>query len=322
MSQISVLLPVYNGERYLQRSIESLLDQNDPRWTLLIRDDGSTDRTPEIIRQFDDPRIHVLPSDESLGLFGNLNALLDHATTPLVRFFCQDDLLEANCIGREIQFFEDHPEIGMSFCKLRSIDASGEVVDKDPVGDIPTVVNAPNSLLMLYYWGCLPANLSTVCVRRRCIKALDGFDESYDVSGDYDMWARLCRRWPLGVIHEHLAQVRRHDDQLSQAASSGVAFARGDRRVRAQELLPYLPEEIQGHARRHARLRQNVKHTHQAMRRLVQGRVADALQIWHAQGWIDALIGIVAWGTTLNNRLYMPTPKFQPPLSEQSTTQA
>jgi glycosyltransferase involved in cell wall biosynthesis len=310
MSRISVLLPVYNGERYLQRSIESLLAQNDPRWTLLVRDDGSTDRTPEILRQFEDSRIHVLSSDGNLGLFGNLNTLLDHATTPLVRFFCQDDLLDPDCIGREIQFFDEHPEIGMSFCKLRSINAAGRVVDEGPIGDIPEIVDAPKSLLMLYYWGCLPANLSTVCVRRRCMEALGGFDETYDVAGDYDLWARLCRRWPMGVIHEHLAEVRTHDEQLSQASASGVAFVREDRRVRSDELLPYLPAEVRGYARMHERLRQNVKHTHQAMRRLSAGNVEDALRIWRIQGWVDALVGLVAWFLTLNNRLYTPPPKF------------
>ena len=307
--RISVVLPVWNGQNYLHECIRSVLQQTLSEFEMLIGDDGSTDSSPQIIQAFRDPRIRYYRHGQNVGLFKNLNDLLVRVRTPLVRFLCQDDVLEPNCLETEKTFFDVHPDIGMSFCKSIVIDPHGKIIEYGTLGDLPEVMSSMLSIQHFFYHGCIPGNLSTVCVRTRVLQEVGFFDESFYVSGDYELWIRIVQKYPLGVIHKHLVRLRRHPEQLSRKSDSGVRFIRETRRIR-QALWPLLPLQIHSRASYYKVFRFNVLDTHHALRCLIAGKFRDFLEIVSIMGTRDLASGLMGWLLTLNNRIYRPKPEF------------
>lgn len=306
---VSVLLPVFNGERYLQECIQSVLGQTLTGFELLIGDDCSHDRSREIARAFSDPRVHVFRRETNYGLFKNLNDLARRASAPLIRFLCQDDAIEAGCLERESAIFAKERAAVMSFCKCRVVDAGGGIVSQWELGDLPGVIEPGLALQLFLYHGCMPGNLSTVSVRRDAFCRAGGFDESFSVSSDYDLWVRLCSRGQLAVVHELLVRMRCHAEQLSKAKSSRLPFLRENRRIRAM-LLTLLPETVQRNAKWYIRSRQDVLDTHCCIRSGLEGRLGDCSKMLSELGPRGLLPGLIFWCLSLNNRLWKPQPKL------------
>ena len=306
---ISIVLPVYNGEKYLASCLQSIERQTFGDYELLIGDDGSTDETPQIIGRYADTRWRYIRHAQNRGLFGNLNYLIASTRAPLIRFLCQDDILETNCLAEEVTFFAEHSDIGMFFNKCHIIDEKGVVVGRSPIDDLPAVMPPHVSLQYYYYFGCLPGNLSTACISRKALEQLGAFDESYQVAGDFEMWIRICKQFTMGVLHKYLVKLRNHTHQLSRSHKSFLAHTLESRRIRA-DILPELPAEIRDAASHYTLMRQNVFDTHYALRCLIEGRGGDAATIARAMGTRDLAVGLVFWLASANNHLFHPTPKF------------
>ena len=309
LSKVSVVLPVFNGQRFLAECIRSVLDQGFEDFELLVSDDASTDGSRRIVEDFSDARLRFFSQPQNLGLFSNLNFLIRAAQYPLVRFLGQDDILEAQCLAHEVAFFDRNPSVGMTYSKYVEIDEEGVEKSRTRLRDFPAVIEPNLSLQLWYYYGCLPGNISTVCVRRECFEETGLFGETFQAAGDYEMWVRICRLRDLGIVHRYLVRLRSHRGQLSRSARLGVPFISEGRRVR-QMLLPLLPEEIRSSAMRFSMLRQNVYDTHLVVRRLLAGRFQDAAGMAGALGARDLGLGLLFWLLTINNHLYRPQPRI------------
>ena len=309
MSKVSVVLPVFNGERFLAGCIHSVLDQGFEEFELLVSDDGSTDDSRRVIQGFSDARVRCFSQRQNLGLFSNLNFLIRETRYPLVRFLGQDDILEAECLAQEVAFFDQNPSVGMAYSKSVEINAEGVEKGRTQLRDLPAVIEPGSSLQLLYYYGCMPGNISTVCVRRECFEEAGLFDETFRAAGDYEMWVRICQRRDLGIVHRHLVRLRSHQGQLSRSAGLGAPFISEGRRIR-QTLLPLLPAEIRSSAIRFTMLRQNVYDTHLVVRRAIAGRLRDALDMASVLGARDLSLGLLFWLLTVNNHLYRPKPRM------------
>jgi hypothetical protein len=248
------------------------------------------------------------------GLFANLNFLVRATRYPLVRILGQDDMLTSDCLAREVDFFAEHPSVGMTYCKYIEIDEEGAEIARPRLRDLPTIVESSLSLQLFYYYGCLPGNISTVCVRRKCFEDVGLFDESFRAAGDYEMWVRICQQRDLGIVHRYLVRLRSHRRQLSRSPSLGAYFISEGRRIR-QTLLPLLPAEIQDTAGRFSMLRNNVLDTHLVVRRLMGGRFRETADMAGVLGVRDLGLGLLFWLLTINNHLYRPQPRI---VSEQA----
>jgi len=306
---VAILLPVFNGQRFVGRAIRSILEQQRGDFELLIGDDASTDQSPQIIRQFKDARVRYFQRSSNLGLFPNLNELLRSVQAPLVRFLCQDDQLVPECLESEVRLFHRYPDVGMSFCKTIIIDENEEVLTRCAVEDMPEWLSCSLATQLLFYFGCIPGNLSTVMVRRCCVQEVCGFDETFRVAGDYEMWSRLCGRWPMGVVHERLVRMRSHAGQLSRASSSAPLFIEEVRRIRSS-LVPRLPDSIRRTAAAYRLLYHNILDTHYFLRCLGRLQIAKCVRVGRTLGSKDLLAGILLWCLTGRNRWYRPVPKF------------
>ena len=186
---------------------------------------------------------------------------------------------------------------------------SGALLGQWEASGKPEISDPASSLQMFFYHGCIAGNLSTVCVRRSVIRELGGFDESFQLSADYDMWVRICARAPMANLQELLVELTDHSNRLSRSYGAGVTFVRENRRIR-EYLLGLFPGRTRPYARRFLLMRHNVLDTHELMSCVAHGRFREALSLMGVLGPRDMIAGTIAWLLTVNNHLFCPKPDF------------
>jgi glycosyltransferase involved in cell wall biosynthesis len=239
---ISVCLPVYNGARYLEHAIESVLTQSYQDFELLISDDGSTDASPEIISRYakQDQRIIHWTNAERLGLFANYNACLDRARGSLIKPFAQDDLLDRRSLEQMSAVLRERPEIALVSSGKRLIDDTGTEIDRliqfctnrSIAGKDVIIAN----LIILSNWVGEPS-----AVMFRASNAGEGFDLSLYHYGDIEYWFRLLSCGDLFYISDALYSFRRHQESTTTSNLAGLYFALDIARL-GQKYRSYLEE--------------------------------------------------------------------------------
>jgi len=308
MPKISVILPVYNGEKHLKDCIDSVLSQSFDDFELIIGDDNSKDNSCDIILSFNDHRIHVILRSQNLGLFDNLNDLVKNANAPIIRLLGQDDNLMSGCLENEVQFFRRHSQIGMSYCKAKYIDAANFNIGQSPIFDLPEILEPNVALKLFFFLGCLPGNISTVCFRKSHFIEVGGFDKNYGVAADYEAWTRLSEKYPLGIIHQYLIDLRLHNNQLSHASNSIIENIKYSHEIR-MTLKTTLPKRLQLRAILYIIFRFNVQDIHIGIRGLFKRDISTFFKVISIMGSFRSLIALFFWIITLNNKLWRPSNK-------------
>lgn len=259
---ISVCLPVYNGTDYLAEAIASILAQDYPRFEVLVQDDASTDRTPEILAGRADPRVRAERNPRNLGIVRSLNRAFERANGEYFRILCHDDRMLPGDLAVMAGFLTAHPEAGMCFSRFFWIDGAGNrigpsarIPELPPGGD--RAVDSTTAAELFFKYGCLPGNLSTVTITRAAYAACGGFDERLLQAFDWELWIRISRRFAVGLIEAELCEIRFHPGQYSKYAHQ---TARIREIYQMLELLePRLPARYlapRGSYRRHVYARQ------------------------------------------------------------------
>ena len=128
LPQLSIGLPVYNGEMFLAQALDCLLAQTFRDFEIIISDNASTDRTPEICRAYTrrDPRVRYVRNQRNLGAVANINRVFGLSTAPLFKWAAHDDLHRETYLERCIRLLNDHPDVVLAHCETAFIDESGE----------------------------------------------------------------------------------------------------------------------------------------------------------------------------------------------------
>ncbi|MGB5896888.1 MAG: glycosyltransferase [Geitlerinemataceae cyanobacterium] len=188
MPQISVIIPVYNGEKTIRETIESVLAQTFTDFELLIINDGSTDETIKIIESFGDPRIQVF-SYENAGLAASRNRGIDRATTDYIAFIDADDLWTPEKLYDQFQALQENPKAAVAYSWTDYINESSQVIYQ---GGYPTVNGDAYAHLLLV---CFLENGSNPLIRKQALLEVGGFDESLPAAEDWDLYIRLATRY-------------------------------------------------------------------------------------------------------------------------------
>lgn len=136
--RVSIGLPVFNGERYLEKALDSILGQTFTNFEIVISDNASTDRTEEICRMFmeRDARIHYFRNDRNLGAAPNFNRVFELSTGEFFKWHAYDDLIMPTFISRCIEELDQNPAAVLCFPRVTLIDDHGEPIgDYDPEPD-------------------------------------------------------------------------------------------------------------------------------------------------------------------------------------------
>ncbi|GAB1545569.1 hypothetical protein NUACC21_82450 [Scytonema sp. NUACC21] len=210
MPKVTVLMAVYNGERYLQEAIESILNQTFLDFEFLIVNDGSIDSTREIILSYNDPRIRLVNNDNNLGLTRSLNKGLQLAKGELIARQDADDISEPERLAKQVAFLERHREVVLVGTWYKEIDAYGKLI-----GDR----QLPCDYIQIR-WGLLfycPFVHSAVMLRKSTVLEHIGFyDESLVYAQDYELWCRIARHLVVANLDEYLLKLRINPWSMTQ----------------------------------------------------------------------------------------------------------
>lgn len=208
---ITVLMPVYNAERFLRETIQSLRAQTFTDFEVLLYDDGSTDDSLQIARTNADDRFVIRDSDVNRGYVHWLNVGLSEARGEFIARMDADDIALPERFERQVEFLRSHPDVGLVGTACTVVDSAGAEL-------FPIVKPATDVEIR---WAALldnPFLHPTVMFRR---SALAGNIGSYDASlmptEDYDLWVRMLGVTKGANIPEVLLRYRQHNKQVSEA---------------------------------------------------------------------------------------------------------
>src|SRR5690242_131544 len=207
---VTVVVPVYNGATYLRPALDSIVAQRYRPLDIIVLDDASTDDTPGILGSYGD-RVRVISQARNLGQFANVNAGIALARGEFVAVFHADDLYDAEIIEREVAFLNEHRQVGAVFCLDRFIDAEGREYGRltlPPELRDTAVLDYPQLLEVLLRRKNRVLRAPGALVRREVYQAVGVFDPRYRSASDLEMWLRIARRGPIGLLHEHLFSYR------------------------------------------------------------------------------------------------------------------
>jgi glycosyltransferase involved in cell wall biosynthesis len=126
----SICIPAYNNQDFIKATIEGILNQTYENLEIVITDDKSSDRTVSIIKEFVDPRIHLVQNDRNLGMGENWNKAVSLARGKYVKLVCGDDVIYPECLSRQIEVMERPANAGvaLALCNSNVINDNNEVV--------------------------------------------------------------------------------------------------------------------------------------------------------------------------------------------------
>lgn len=207
--KVSVLMSVYNGETYLERSIESILSQTYRDFEFLIINDASTDSTKDILENVHDPRIKVITNSVNIGLTKSLNKGIGIARGQYIARMDADDLSLPYRFEIQVGFLDKHPDYAVLGSSYLLIDQEGRTVSlvKVPVDDS----QIRESLLKQNCFGH-----GSVMMRREAVQQVGGYDERFKYSQDYDLWLKIVEAFKVSNIEQALYCWRVSNDSLSK----------------------------------------------------------------------------------------------------------
>lgn len=205
---ISVVLSTYNEEKYIAKSIQSILDQTYPYFEFIIVNDGSTDSTLQIVKSFTDPRIVVIDKPNS-GLPDSLNRGITAAKYDWIARMDGDDIATHDRFERQVSYIkEDSAVIGGQFISINEMGdpISGKVSNK------PLSYAKCRSAL---FFGMSPLAHPTVLVKKELLIKYGGYDVNFRAAQDVELWSRLVPFVKIINIPEPILFYRQHTNNIT-----------------------------------------------------------------------------------------------------------
>lgn len=210
--EVSIVMPVYNSERFVGEAIQSLLDQTFRNFELIVVDDGSTDRSPGIISGFSDSRIRVLKNERNRGIVFSRNRGLAAMNGKYYAPFDSDDVAMPDKIEKQVDFLQRNPDIAMTGSWAMLCDENGNRMrQKWKLNARPEMI--PSIMLFRNYFVH-----SSVLVRQNAIKNIT-FQEGFDVVEDYRFCADLAFGQKVFNFPGYLISYRIHQNSAMRSNS-------------------------------------------------------------------------------------------------------
>jgi glycosyltransferase involved in cell wall biosynthesis len=235
---VSIVLAVHDGARYLDEAIGSCVGQTLRDLELIVVDDASTDRTPEVIERWAgaDPRVRPIRQPANRGLPAALNAGFAEARGRYLTWTSDDNLYRPEALATMVRHLESHPRAGMVYADYTRIDGAGAAIGR-------TTVGPPGDLAS--------ANVVGACFlyRRQVAERIGRYAEDLFCAEDYDFWLRASIEFSLVPLHEDLYLYRVHGASLTETRGQRVAAATEEALARSLPRMRWLsgPQRAAGH---------------------------------------------------------------------------
>lgn len=240
---ITVLMPVYNGEKYLKEAIESILNQTFRDFEFLIINDGSTDNSVKVIKSFNDPRLRLIHNESNLGLIKTLNKGLKMSKGKYIARMDCDDISLPKRLSTQASFMEKNPEVGVCGSWVKIIGLEQKFINKYPKN---------HAEVRAYLLFNTPLAHPAVIIRKELVDKYNlEYDEQYKHAEDYELWSRVVNCSKIANIPKVLLHYRMHPESISKKNSS--LQAENSNRVRLKLLkdlnINATPAELDIHRR-------------------------------------------------------------------------
>jgi len=238
MATISVIIPAYNAERTILQTIKSVQEQTFSDFEIIVINDGSKDKTAEIVQGIKDDRIRYF-FYENGGVCTARNRGIYHATGEFIAFLDADDLWTPDKLKLQLNLLKQHPEAGVaySWTCFMDMDEQGKVSSFLPSPAYSFSGNVYPRLLVSDF----VHSGSNTLVRREAIESVGGFDQSCAGCADWDYWLRLSKHWSFVVVPKHQILYRR----ASGSMSSKVEVMRNEALIALEKAYKTAPPELQ-----------------------------------------------------------------------------
>ena len=214
---VSVILPTFNGEKYIAEAIDSALAQTIAPHEIIVVDDGSTDSTKKIVRGYGNKVRYIY--QENKGVSGAYNAGIAVASGNYVAFLEHDDVWAPEKNLCQVQCFEDDELLGMVYSPALLLEE-----DKPSKSNVTNLDNGGGEVTFAAFFARNRIlNCSTVMIRRSALEDIGGFMEELRLSFDYDLWLRIAAKYRVVCLSEPLATYRIHSGNLSRDENDLVA---------------------------------------------------------------------------------------------------
>ncbi|MBB25757.1 MAG: hypothetical protein CME02_09590 [Geminicoccus sp.] len=210
--KVTILMSFKDGGRFFDEALKSIQHQTMENWELLLVDDGSTDGSLQRARDFvaAEPRACLIENETNIGLAASLNRVVEMARAPFLARMDADDISRPHRLEKQLQHFATDPELGLLGSNIERINRHGRYIPWWPrVSNMP--LTHPEIRAQMLFRN--PMYHPTIMVRRA---ALDQsglkfkYDETFDTTQDYELWARLIQKVKFANMAEPLVQYRKH----------------------------------------------------------------------------------------------------------------
>jgi glycosyltransferase involved in cell wall biosynthesis len=258
---VTIVTPCYNAEKFLPRTVESVLAQTLTDWELVIVDDGSTDQSANIATQYanQDPRVRLYQQANSYLSKARNRGFKEASLESKYLFFLDaDDVLLPQALETLVDYIARQPEAGLVYCAFRCVDENDQILVGDeydwaePRRYEPTLIDCLGVRHMPFQSGPVPISSlsgyhlalpSCSLIKRHAFEAVGRWDEAFSTarvdSEDKDLVLRVALYSEVHFLADYLVFYRRHSHNVSQGPRLGQAFL--DRKWR--KLLRTLPEK-------------------------------------------------------------------------------
>lgn len=206
--KVSIVLPTYNGSKYLRKSIESCLNQTYRNIELIVVDDCSTDETPDIVRSYNDPRIRYVRNETNQRLPRSLNIGFALTTGEYLTWTSDDNEFLPHAIETMLKILTEDKTVDFVYCDYTAkYLETGETKERRFTGVSIREKNCVGSCFLY---------------TRRVYETVGGFDPKYELVEDYEYWIRVCQKFRMRHIPQLLYIYGEHQKSLKGTKISSI----------------------------------------------------------------------------------------------------
>lgn len=209
MNKVSVIIPTYNGGRYLGKTLESLFSQSYTSFDVWVVDDGSDESLTDILTPYKDMLHYIYKKNTGPASTRNVGIKLSKGE--YIAFLDHDDVWHPDKLAVQVEIMDKHPACGLVYAYPVLINADGDLIPNEHQQDCPS-----GDVLKDFIKENRVISFSTAIIRRSVIDDVGYLDESMEVTtcDDYDMWLRIAARYEVMYSPGDLVYYRLHENNL------------------------------------------------------------------------------------------------------------
>lgn len=190
--KVSIIMSVYNGQDHLKECIDSIVNQTFRNFEFIIIDDGSSDKTSDILKEYNDSRVRVF-SQENLGLTKSLNRAIGFSIGNYIARIDADEIAVPDRLANQVKFLDSHSDVGLVGSYYVNITNDEKIINKieTPVSDkdIRKCLQKANAI-----------GHGTVMIRKEVFDKVGLYNEEFKYVQDYELWGRVCKSYKMHNI--------------------------------------------------------------------------------------------------------------------------